>query len=259
MLSIRFVYDSNSATYKDIDIERMRLVEWEQPPENCPVCLLAVQRDQEEDPRKLSSGVAWHGINYHIHDFVMIKAEKGPCHIGHIVHIRFRTKSGPIVTVKLLGRISTLKTRPQNVTKDEVSQLYVANMSLLVQSHYHSVMFSSLMRNSRLNSKTSSDHVVLSTPIRSHTSEAGCLMHHSISTAATDFHRWRSLPGVNGNLYFQRIFYNVVSVYVRRLQNIGKMGNTLHRTNPFGKLSSTPNNPVPVFIYTLLLLMHQYI
>jgi DNA (cytosine-5)-methyltransferase 1 len=99
----------------------MSLVESEQPPENCPVCQLTEQRDREEDARELSSGVAWHGINYHIHDFVMIKAEQGPCHIGHIVRIRFRTKSGPIVTVNLMGRISTLTTRPQNVNKDEVS------------------------------------------------------------------------------------------------------------------------------------------
>jgi hypothetical protein len=50
----------------------------------------------------------------------MIKAEQGPCHIGRIVHIRSRKKSGPVVTVKLLGRISTLKSRPEGVTKDEV-------------------------------------------------------------------------------------------------------------------------------------------
>jgi len=55
----------------------MSLVESEQPPENCPVCQLTEQRDREEDARELSSGVAWHGMNYHIHDFVMIKAEQG--------------------------------------------------------------------------------------------------------------------------------------------------------------------------------------
>src|ERR1700683_3095015 len=73
ILPIRFIYDSNSATYMDIDTQRTHLVESEQPPDNCPVCLLTEQRDQEEDPRKLSSGVAWHGTNYHIHDFAMIK------------------------------------------------------------------------------------------------------------------------------------------------------------------------------------------
>jgi DNA (cytosine-5)-methyltransferase 1 len=124
ILPIRFVYDSNSATYKDVDTQRTHLAESEQAPENCPVCLLTEQRDREEDACQLSSGVAWHGINYHIHDFAMIKADQGPCHIGHIVHIRFRTKSGPIVTVHLLGRISTLKSRPRNVTKDEVSWSY---------------------------------------------------------------------------------------------------------------------------------------
>jgi DNA (cytosine-5)-methyltransferase 1 len=99
----------------------MRLMEDEQPPENCPVCLLAEQRDQEEDAHELPSGIAWHGVNYHIHDFVMIKADQGPCQIGHIVRVRYRTKSGPLVTFKLLGRISTLKVRPDNVTKNEVS------------------------------------------------------------------------------------------------------------------------------------------
>jgi DNA (cytosine-5)-methyltransferase 1 len=133
ILLFRFAYDSNSATIKDIDIQRTRLVESEEPPDNCPVCLLAEQRDQEEDARKLPFGVAWHGVNYHIHDFAMIKAEQGPCHIGHIVHIRFRTKSGPVVTVKLLGRISTFNitpdiTKDDCLMKDEVSRLSVVNV-----------------------------------------------------------------------------------------------------------------------------------
>jgi len=101
----------------------MCLVETAQPPDNCPVCLLSEQRDQEEDPRILSSGVAWHGVNYHKYDFAMTKADQGPCHIGYIVDI-LRTKSGPIVKVKLLGRISTIKSRPEDVAKDEVGWFY---------------------------------------------------------------------------------------------------------------------------------------
>jgi DNA (cytosine-5)-methyltransferase 1 len=117
----RFAYDSTSATYTDINARRTHLAESEAPPENCPVCILTEQRDREEDARPLSSGVAWHGVNYHIHDFAMIKSVQGPCDIGHITHIRFRTRAGPIVTVKLVGRISTLKICPDGVTKHEAS------------------------------------------------------------------------------------------------------------------------------------------
>jgi DNA (cytosine-5)-methyltransferase 1 len=98
----------------------MSLAESTKPPDNCPVCLLSAQRDREEDARLLSSGIAWHGVNYHIHDFAMTKAERGPCYIGQIIHIRFRTKFGPIVKVKLLGRVGSIKARPEDVTKDEV-------------------------------------------------------------------------------------------------------------------------------------------
>lgn len=123
--SFRFAYDSSSAVYKDIDLQRIRNAEFDEPPDNCPVCLLKEQRGTEMYGQKLKAGVAWHGVNYHIYDFVMIKAEQGPCHIGHIINIRFpqnyRSHDLPIVTVKLMGRICTIKTRPRDVIKDEAS------------------------------------------------------------------------------------------------------------------------------------------
>lgn len=120
----RFAYDSGSAVFKDIDLQRIRYAECDEPPDNCPVCLLKEQRGTETYSQKLNAGVGWHGVNYHIYDFVMIKAEQGPCHIGHIIDIRFpqnyRSHDLPVVTVKLMGRISTIKTRPRDVIKDEV-------------------------------------------------------------------------------------------------------------------------------------------
>lgn len=121
--SLRFAYDSGSAVYRDIDWQRIRYAECDEPPDNCPVCLLKEQRGTETCAQKLKAGVGWHGMNYHIYDFVTIKAEQGPCHIGHIIDIRFpqyRNRDLPTVTVKLLGRICTIKMRPRDVIKDEV-------------------------------------------------------------------------------------------------------------------------------------------
>lgn len=121
----RFAYDSSSAVYKDIDFQRIRYAECDEPPDNCPVCLLKEQRASETYGQRLNTGVGWHGVNYHIYDFVMIKAEQGPCHIGHIVDIRFpqnyRSHDLPVITVKLMGRICAIKTRPRDVMKDEVA------------------------------------------------------------------------------------------------------------------------------------------
>ena len=94
------------------------------PPNNCPVCLLVQQ--QESYVSRLPNGLVYLGINFHIHDFVLIQADKGPSHVGHIMDIRFPGKSyrrrSPKITVKLLGRISSLgRALPLNIVKDEVS------------------------------------------------------------------------------------------------------------------------------------------
>lgn len=95
-----------------------------EPPHDCPVCALEEERTQQESCCRIKAGIAWHGMNYHYHDFVMIKADKGPCRLGQICAIvspKSRQRGLPTIGVKLMGRVSTLNNRPANVVKDEVS------------------------------------------------------------------------------------------------------------------------------------------
>ena len=107
-------------------MQRIRSAESDEPPNNCSVCLLLEQRNAEKVDRRLKTGVAWHGVNYHIHDFVLIKAELGPCHIGQITHIQFSSKSRShelaVITAKLLGRICTIGALPSDIERDEVGR-----------------------------------------------------------------------------------------------------------------------------------------
>lgn len=119
-----------TGSFSDINTERLRLAECEQPPDNCPVCLLDLQKDQESYGSKIPAGVAYHGNTFHLYDFVLIRADIGPCHIGHIVDILFPAKAhrneSPTIRARVLGRIgSLLGILPRNVVKDEVSGILV--------------------------------------------------------------------------------------------------------------------------------------
>lgn len=76
------------------------------------------------EPQKVSGGAVWHQTEYHESDFVLIKADEGPCHIGHVLEInlprRGRAHDKTKVRVHLLGRIDKLGNRPATTLKDEV-------------------------------------------------------------------------------------------------------------------------------------------
>jgi DNA (cytosine-5)-methyltransferase 1 len=103
----------------------MRTAECDQPPDNCPVCLLVEHKAEESYVRRLPRGVAFQGRTYHLSDFVLIRAEKGPCTIGYITNFKYPGKAQrqtmAIVTVRLLGRINGIGVLPGDVLKDEVS------------------------------------------------------------------------------------------------------------------------------------------
>lgn len=117
------MYERESATFRDIDEERVNLLS-EEPPHNCPVCALDEERSLEMEARVIESGngVAWRGTNYHRHDFVMIKADRGPCLLGQISDIKQpkHRRDLPFLLVKPLGRTSALRCRPTHAAKDEV-------------------------------------------------------------------------------------------------------------------------------------------
>jgi DNA (cytosine-5)-methyltransferase 1 len=109
----------------EIDYQRIDAASCDAPPYNCPVCLLAEQKDREIFGDKLPTGVTYHGVNFHVHDFALIRACDGPCHIGYITDIRFPGKlqrhMSPTIVVKMLGRVSSLAgILPQGIAKEEV-------------------------------------------------------------------------------------------------------------------------------------------
>jgi DNA (cytosine-5)-methyltransferase 1 len=110
------------ATYTDVDKHGIEAAGSGEPPNNCPICLAVEQRDSEACDRNLRTGVAYRGVNYHVYDFALIRANDGPCQVGHITDIRFPQGSlSPNVIVKLLGRVNNLSgLLPPNVIKDEV-------------------------------------------------------------------------------------------------------------------------------------------
>ena len=121
-----------------MDRQTSLAIESHPPPDNCSVCLLQEQRSLDEVSMVLQGGVAWHGASYHVHDFVMLKANKGPCHIGQIKSINVPDRATAIISVRLLGRVSTMETRPESVDKDEVRACccyHLAAITSVLQRH----------------------------------------------------------------------------------------------------------------------------
>ena len=105
------------------------------PPDNCPACLLGVQRANDKEPVVISGGLSYLGKTYHHNDYVLIAepAPKAPASIGIITRIQREksTNGGPtlMVTVRLLGRMADLlseesfgSTAPADTYVDEVNR-----------------------------------------------------------------------------------------------------------------------------------------
>ena len=107
-----------------MDIKRLTLAAVQEPPNNCAVCLLNEQRDHEKETRELKDehgnkhGVAFAGVEYHLEDFVLYRAETGPANIGYVTKIQVPNES---ITVRKVGRISSLEgILPNHIVRDEV-------------------------------------------------------------------------------------------------------------------------------------------
>ncbi|KAH7886266.1 S-adenosyl-L-methionine-dependent methyltransferase [Phlebopus sp. FC_14] len=120
----RYTYDDDLITFKDVDIERIRSAQDYVPPDNCHVCELSHEFEEHLHVRKLlGGGVAWHGNNYHLNDFVLIKADEGPCHVGQLINLPLDDDQTEIM-VKLFGRVDKLGNRPVTTLKDERHLFY---------------------------------------------------------------------------------------------------------------------------------------
>ncbi|KAF8913180.1 S-adenosyl-L-methionine-dependent methyltransferase [Gymnopilus junonius] len=122
----KFMHEPRLGSFTSIDLERLKLFSIQSPPNNCSVCPLVEIRDLEIEARELKddfgilNGVAFAGTRYHLEDFVLYRAEKGPANIGYVISIEFSKKRPVRVTMRKVGRIADLgDVLPENVVKDE--------------------------------------------------------------------------------------------------------------------------------------------
>ena len=86
---------------------------------------MSEQCKQAKEPRTLrsDSGIAYGGQNYHLHDFVLFKAQEGPANIGYISKV---SPNAHKFRVRLVGRIGSIEDAlPNNVMRDEVCILNI--------------------------------------------------------------------------------------------------------------------------------------
>ncbi|KAF8559884.1 S-adenosyl-L-methionine-dependent methyltransferase [Imleria badia] len=116
----RYLWNDYEGTFTNIEMDALNASAQEPPPDNCPACEIARQFDHDMGPAKIHLGFRWHGVDYHLDDCVLIKAEEGPCHIGHIIEfIHDRGHDNVKVKVQLFGRTDKLGCRPDATLKDE--------------------------------------------------------------------------------------------------------------------------------------------
>jgi hypothetical protein len=121
MSACRFIYNSLDGSFTEIPQERLQRGQGQHPYDHCHVCLMVEEQEEALVPHKIRRGVAWKGAKYHLRDFVMIKAQEGPCHIGQITHVHIQQSDDEgWVRVRMFGRISKLGLRPAEELKDEV-------------------------------------------------------------------------------------------------------------------------------------------
>ncbi|KIM70040.1 hypothetical protein SCLCIDRAFT_12660 [Scleroderma citrinum Foug A] len=133
----RYEWDDLLATFKSVNVEKMLSVQAEHPPDCCHICDMLDQFDYDSHAHPLRRGVAWHQHKYHIDDFVLIKADEGPCHIGHICDIQLPPGSvdddDNRIVVSVLGRVDRLGCRPEGLLKDERHLFYTdVKMSVVI-------------------------------------------------------------------------------------------------------------------------------
>ncbi|KAF9245635.1 S-adenosyl-L-methionine-dependent methyltransferase [Melanogaster broomeanus] len=124
----RYMWDDDLGTFTDVNMEASKSAQNEPPPNNCPACDIHERYNDDLQAEKITRGERWHRVNYHVDDFVLIRAEEGPCHIGHITEFRRDGRrdgdNNVKVVAKLFGRIDKLGNRPVTTMKDERHLFY---------------------------------------------------------------------------------------------------------------------------------------
>ena len=123
----RFMYDHTQSSYEYLDSRRLKMFSEQSPPNNCLSCALREEQDLQVSPlelkneRGITHGMSFAGKQFHLEDFVLYRAESGPCNIGYVIDIAFSNRL-TLVTVRKVGRISQLdeKILPPKMIRDEV-------------------------------------------------------------------------------------------------------------------------------------------
>lgn len=84
---------------------------------------MSEQCKQAKEPCGVNHGIAYCDQNYHLHDFVLFKAQQGPANIGYITKVSLNAHK---VRVRLVGRIGSIgDALPENIMRDEVCILNI--------------------------------------------------------------------------------------------------------------------------------------
>ncbi|TFK68239.1 S-adenosyl-L-methionine-dependent methyltransferase [Pluteus cervinus] len=135
----RFIHDIPLSAFKSLNTHAVEVVSMNHPPENCAVCLVAAEASHDSVPLSLKDnngnldGISYMSTKYHIDDFVLYHAEKGPANIGQIVDVVAPSGDRAMVKVRCVGRIGYLShILPDNTVRDE-RHLYLTNQVESIQ------------------------------------------------------------------------------------------------------------------------------
>lgn len=141
----RYEWDDHLGTFKSANMEKITAAQENHPPDCCHVCDIKNKLDQDRLALPIENGVAWHAREYHIDDFVLIRADDGPCLIGHIRGILLEPDSDNEddnkIVVTLLGRVDKVHCRPETVLKDERHLFYTDERVRIVISDLVGICF----------------------------------------------------------------------------------------------------------------------
>ncbi|KAF8640653.1 hypothetical protein AX17_000310 [Amanita inopinata Kibby_2008] len=123
----KFIHDKKTSAFTSINAKCSEMIMDNIPPDNCCVCALTTQHEQETNASPLYgsdgtlNGIAYRADNFHLDDFVLFKAEEGPANIGYIIDIQVGvTDDTALVTMRQVGRIKSLGDMiPNSMIQDE--------------------------------------------------------------------------------------------------------------------------------------------
>lgn len=93
----------------------------------CMNCARTKAAETRGFPHFTQGGFELHGEQYHLYDFLQFKTGGLVCGFGQIISIGQEAldRKDPHIKVRLLGRLSNVTGKPEDILKDEVSNLSI--------------------------------------------------------------------------------------------------------------------------------------